>query len=280
MTAEEVALTFAPMCRTLSNLHIRRIVHRDIDERNVLAATDGSLRLNDWGSVAVAGDDTRVIARARALNVPPEYRDQMRVERVNGQDVVRLKKWTTWQLEPTYDAWQVGRLMYVMLTGDVMLGTKELIQKPNLSFDDIFGQSREVAEVVRGLTEPEPGDRMKLRKAEEMLVSSFSQPSPAWPSIDRVRCSAGDEASDESFVGVAGRAAGGRVRGDTVPVPVVGAVAELAAVGVTVEELGDWWQVSTSPETTYRVRGVEKTVGTYRTGTVIEVGSQRYVLGH
>lgn len=286
MSAPEVAQAFAPLCMTLANLHERSIIHRDIGERNVLLVAGGSLRVNDWGSVAIAGDETMVIATQGASTVPPEYRHHLVFQRENDREVAYLRHMTEWQVEPPYDAWQVGRLMYVMLTGDKHLGAASASDPLKFDYSSIEVQSLAVAEVVRGLTVRTPSGRMELREAADKLATAYSPPSeppPVLPHTQWVPAIDADEGPSAPVGGVAGstRVVGSGAATDPIPAPMPAgrAIADLAAVGVTVEADGAWWHVTASPETSYRIRGVEKTVGMYRAGTVIEVGARQYVLG-
>lgn len=135
-------------------------VHRDIDEGNVLVGHDGKLRLADLGIVTIVGPEmthksTALIGKQASL--PPEGR-QARAFNDRG----------CFEVRPSYDAWQLGRLLLIMLTGgradDTLIGDPTLI---GAGWSQVPGN--ELGDVVRGLLATDPKQRMELGTAIEHL---------------------------------------------------------------------------------------------------------------
>ena len=159
--------------------------------------------------------------------------------------------------------------MYVMLTGEVRLGTSRVLDEPVFDLTNIERQSPTIADVVRGLTESKPINRSTLAEAGEALSNALQAlPQKRPRSTRQIRPSGAVAHADAA------------PNADAAAIPIGDAVADVEAAGVTVQEHAGRWQVTTTPGASYKLRGVEKTVGLYATDTIIEVNSKMYILRH
>lgn len=103
-----------PVIQTMGRLHqVHNWVHRDIDETNILVASNHTLRIADLGIVSIitqGRDYSYTKLWGKKGFMPPEVAEFQR----NGGDGMQFR------IEPSYDVWQLGRVLYMMLTGDLV----------------------------------------------------------------------------------------------------------------------------------------------------------------
>lgn len=166
MAPDQAIGLWLPLATTMDLLHQDfGWVHRDIDESNVLVAREGALRLADFGIVSVVDDGQThhsTTFYGKDFNVPPEGRRA-------GLARQRLAA------RGSYDAWQLGRLLYVLLTGDpakVGLFTDggAVVIDPTKywnRWNDIKDPA--LRDIVRALVDEDPDERLSLTNAIEQI---------------------------------------------------------------------------------------------------------------
>ena len=170
---EAVAL-WLPLAETVDHMG-RQLgyVHRDIDETNVVVDDQGHLKLVDPGIISVipsgqSGLYTQLAFKKLAL--PPEGR----VEYADlGDSPLRHR--------PSYDAWQLGRLLYMLLTGDEARspwttyhevgGEPSFILNPVPYWPRTLEVPKGLRPIVDGLLAPDPDKRMTLEVARRELAA-------------------------------------------------------------------------------------------------------------
>jgi eukaryotic-like serine/threonine-protein kinase len=91
----------AQLCRALARAHAERIVHRDVKPANILLATDGRVKVGDFGVARLAEASTD--GTAASIVGTPRY---MAPEQGRG-----------WPTTPATDIYSVGVVLYEMLAG-------------------------------------------------------------------------------------------------------------------------------------------------------------------
>lgn len=154
----EGAKLAVPLLRTLGVLHDNyRLVHRDIDEGNILVAPDGTLRIADWGVVVpMSGvkNYTYTPIFGKHHTLPPENRD--------GDQKVGHHT----------DAWQAGRLLGLILTG----ASPFLNDGITLDHPRYKKLPRELRTTIEGLTDPHTGARLGTYDAATLLEKYVGYP--------------------------------------------------------------------------------------------------------
>ena len=154
------------MAQTMARLHDNKgLIHRDIDEGNILLGPGGCLWLADLGIVSVVDELrsshlTRIMGKG--FNIPPEARG-------TPNDMVEVC--------PSYDAWHLGRVLYMLLTGDparspsvntgseIETNTREQWNR----WKDI--RNPEHRDVAWRLVDPDPQIRLSLAEAIQRLAA-------------------------------------------------------------------------------------------------------------
>ena len=101
MSAPEAALIGLDLCLALSQIHIERLVHRDVKTMNVMRVTGGRIVLMDFGSVADVAELTREASAGLAQGTPLT----MAPEQLRGE-----------KPRPSADIWAVGVLLYRLVS--------------------------------------------------------------------------------------------------------------------------------------------------------------------
>lgn len=108
-SAKDAVRAWLPLATTMDRLYREYgWVHRDIDEGNVLVSPDGRLRLADLGIVSIVDPEATHVTTSligKHETYPPEARSAF-------LESLPLSA------RPSYDAWQLGRLLYMLLTRD------------------------------------------------------------------------------------------------------------------------------------------------------------------
>ncbi|WP_407345013.1 protein kinase domain-containing protein [Pengzhenrongella phosphoraccumulans] len=163
-TARHAASLMLPVLVTVGRLwEDLRMVHRDLDEKNILVAQDGGvLKIIDWGiatTVAHVEAGTFTAFAGKDGLLPPELLSR------------------SGPVGHFTDAWLLGRLLLRLITGakSPYVDHAQFRFSPRIA-RDLPGP---VAAVVTGLCDPEPTTRMSTAAAAELLDTWLTQPEPA-----------------------------------------------------------------------------------------------------
>ena len=138
----EHALAIVPhLCDALQFAHDKGVIHRDIKPENILMASDGSVKIADFGLSRIVGSDNQATALTRTHQImgTPRY---MAPEQMEGSRSVDHRA----------DIYSLGVVFYEMLTGELPIGRFEAPSQKveiDVRLDDV---------VLRTL-EKEPGRR-------------------------------------------------------------------------------------------------------------------------
>lgn len=110
--SEAVRLTIG-VCEGLAKFHAKGIVHRDIKSENILLTADGRPKVIDFG-IAHVPEDLGGMALTR-VGFQPSSLLYSSPEQIRGQD-----------LDARSDVYQIGQLLYHMLTGNHLIDLKML----------------------------------------------------------------------------------------------------------------------------------------------------------
>ena len=93
------------LCSGLQYAHERGVLHRDVKPGNVLVATDGLVKVTDFGIAKVLGGAETLVTRAGFVLGTPAY---MAPEQAKGTDV-----------GPATDIYGAGVVLYELLAGEL-----------------------------------------------------------------------------------------------------------------------------------------------------------------
>jgi eukaryotic-like serine/threonine-protein kinase len=130
----EVARIANDMCRALRHAHDRGVIHRDIKPGNVLLATDGRVKLSDFGIARLFGY-SRLTGAGNVLGTA-EY---MAPEQAEGKPV-----------DARADLYSLGALMYALLARRPLFRGKSL---PDMLYKQRFEQPDPIRSLVPDLPE-------------------------------------------------------------------------------------------------------------------------------
>ena len=106
------ALTLVPhLCDALQYAHDNGVIHRDIKPENILIATDGSVKIADFGLSRIVGNDNEATALTGTQQVMGTLR-YMAPEQLEGARGVDHRA----------DIYSLGVVIYEMLTGELPIG--------------------------------------------------------------------------------------------------------------------------------------------------------------
>lgn len=110
--APEHALAIVPhLCDALQYAHDKGIVHRDIKPENILMATDGSVKIADFGLSRILGNESQqeALTATHQIMGTPRYMAPEQLESSHGVD-------------HRADIYSLGVVFYEMLTGELPIG--------------------------------------------------------------------------------------------------------------------------------------------------------------
>lgn len=110
--APEQALAVVPhLCDALQYAHDQGVIHRDIKPENILMATDGSVKIADFGLSRILGDEPQptMLTGTHQVMGTPRY---MAPEQLEGAHSVDHRA----------DIYSLGVVIYEMLTGELPIG--------------------------------------------------------------------------------------------------------------------------------------------------------------
>lgn len=110
--APEHALMIVPhLCDALQFAHDKGVIHRDIKPENILMATDGSVKIADFGLSRIVGHENQPtnLTRTHQVMGTPRYMAPEQLEGARGVD-------------HRADIYSLGVVFYEMLTGELPIG--------------------------------------------------------------------------------------------------------------------------------------------------------------
>ncbi len=110
--APEHALAIVPhLCDALQYAHDKGIVHRDIKPENILIASDGAVKIADFGLSRILGNESQqeVLTGTHQVMGTPRYMAPEQLESTHGVD-------------HRADIYSLGVVFYEMLTGELPIG--------------------------------------------------------------------------------------------------------------------------------------------------------------
>lgn len=179
MPPHAAAVVMRSVLRALSVAHSRGMVHRDIKPENVLIASDGRVKLADFGLVRAAAD-----AKVTSNSVIVGTVAYLAPEQVTGESI-----------SPASDVYAAGILLFELLTGttpfiaDSSLGVamKRLNEDVPPPSEFIDGVPEEFDELVARACSRRPEDRFETAEefgdalediADKLALPPFRVPSP------------------------------------------------------------------------------------------------------
>jgi serine/threonine-protein kinase len=168
----EVAQITIDLCKALRHAHDRGVIHRDIKPANLLLASNGQVKLSDFGIARLFGN-TRLTSAGNVLGTV-EY---MAPEQADARPV-----------GPRADLYSLGGVMYALLTGRAPFRAKslaEMLDKQRTARPEPvtrYAQDvpAELEGIISQLLEKDPDARisnaMILVRRLEALVRALSQP--------------------------------------------------------------------------------------------------------
>lgn len=179
MPPHAAAVVMRSVLRALSVAHSRGMVHRDIKPENVLIASDGRVKLADFGLVRAAAD-----AKVTSSSVIVGTVAYLAPEQVTGESI-----------SPASDVYAAGVLLFELLTGttpfiaDSSLGVamKRLNEDVAPPSELIDGVPEEFDELVAHACSRRPEDRFETAEefgdalediADKLALPPFRVPSP------------------------------------------------------------------------------------------------------
>ena len=166
LSLEETLAIGLALTRALRHAHGRGVVHRDLKPENVLFRAPGQPVLVDFGlAVSLSADTLRLTRSGEILGTPAFMAPE---QATGGSD------------DPATDAYALGGLLYVMLSGEPPL---DLSEAPNLAFAlaTLMGETPpplrearpdappELERLVAGLLSKEARERPGLDEVEQTL---------------------------------------------------------------------------------------------------------------
>lgn len=167
--AAEVGLAVLDVLRSA---HREGILHRDVKPSNVLIADDGRVVLTDFGIAQVEGDPS--ITSTGMLVGAPSY---ISPERARGH-----------KPGPAADLWSLGGLLYAAVEGTPpydkgsAIATLTAVMTEPLEEPKNAGPLRDV---IHGLLNKDPAQRLDDRAARAMLTAVLSAPDTRTPAAGR-----------------------------------------------------------------------------------------------
>ena len=179
--APEHALTIVPhLCDALQFAHDKGVIHRDIKPENILMATDGSVKIADFGLSRIIGNDDQqsVLTRTQQIMGTPRYMAPEQLENSHSVD-------------HRADIYSLGVVFYEMLTGELPIGR---FAAPSHKVEiDV-----RLDEVVLRTLEKEPQRRYQHAsqiKSDVQTITSTENPALAPTVITRADCSDAESTS-------------------------------------------------------------------------------------
>lgn len=143
--------------------HQAGITHRDVKPGNVLVATDGRIKLTDFG-IARAADEQTLTATGMLLGSPAYIAPEV----ATGQPAT-----------PAADAWGLGALLYACVEGRPPYDRGEAIATLTAVVSDPVPphpRAGRISRIIDGLLVKDPARRMSLVAAHEALLSVADDP--------------------------------------------------------------------------------------------------------
>jgi len=148
---DEAVRTFTGIAEGIAYAHAHGIVHRDIKPENILIAADGTPKITDWGLGRAAWDPRK----SSVIGFSPSYA---------APEQIAPKIFGT--PGPLTDIYQLGMLLYEMVTGSAVYGTEGmedlthaiLYEKPRL-LDGTGRNAGRITAIISRCLAKKPGER-------------------------------------------------------------------------------------------------------------------------
>ncbi|MBN1910226.1 MAG: protein kinase [Pirellulales bacterium] len=177
----EVITIGTQTCRALRHAHDRGIIHRDIKPANLLLASDGTVKLSDFGIARLFGN-TRMTSVGSVIGTI-EY---MAPEQADAKPV-----------DPRTDLYSLGGVLYALLAGRPPFTAKSLpemlrkqrFERPEPLGELVSGVPDELVELIHLLLEKDPADRVQnatllSRRLDAIAIGMARRAALAGPNAD------------------------------------------------------------------------------------------------
>ena len=192
LAVEEAVRIAADVCEGLATAHAKGIIHRDVKPGNVLLRADGRAKVGDFGIAHVPrGAGGTYLSGLTGTGFQPGTLIYMSPEQIRGQ-----------QVDGRGDVYQVGALLYEMLTGRhyVDLGTLERQARETAGSNVMLFQARLYELLSEAICERETGGVCRVRPdvpewVEEVVATALAKRAEKRPAAaDLARALLGREA--------------------------------------------------------------------------------------
>ena len=173
VTAIESCAIAVAACAALDAAHRRGILHRDVKPSNLMFASDGTLKVTDFGIAQVLGGASSMATRDGSVLGTPAY---MAPEQAQNHE-----------LTPATDVYAVGTVLYELLTGTLPFGTDlgalqvlyaHAFTPPRPVLEAAPTLAAPLAEVVMRAVATQPSERQQ--SAEELGVAVAQAAARVW----------------------------------------------------------------------------------------------------
>jgi serine/threonine protein kinase/predicted TPR repeat methyltransferase len=179
LTIEQAVRITADVCEGLATAHSRGVVHRDIKPENILLTEEQRAKLSGFGIAHVPGSTSETYqGQLTGSGFQPGTLLYMSPEQILGQEV-----------DGRSDVYQVGVLLYEMLTGQYYVDMRALESRAReTAGSNIFKfQARLYELLAQAACEQEPANVCQLRSdvpkwVENLLVATMAKNVEARPS--------------------------------------------------------------------------------------------------
>ncbi|SDY02206.1 Serine/threonine protein kinase [Amycolatopsis xylanica] len=161
LPAQQVAAIGEQVLSALTAAHQAGIVHRDVKPSNIMVASNGRVKLADFG-IAQAIDDPRITTSGMVVGSPAF----MSPERVNGQEAM-----------PESDLWALGATLFFAAEGTVAFERPTTAATLHAIMTEIPYLTRAqgpLASAIMGLLIASPEARLKPQQAKALLAMATS----------------------------------------------------------------------------------------------------------
>ena len=155
LSEEPVKIIFDQLVKMWKSLNISKVCHRDLKDENIIINIKTlECKLIDFGCSTKLSENSQKSFSGTPEFYPPEW---FRHKIYNHQKL---------------NAWSIGMILFILLTGDLPVGQKENIIYFDLERDaaDLLENiSKPAKDILKALLEPEPSKRADLEKTEKLF---------------------------------------------------------------------------------------------------------------